>query len=113
MGVTMGQSSRALRVAANREAIASLLAARGVVVPPAPRTPVPVGRRGTRPLEYVEVGKCPVCKLTWRTNMTGGEVKKHGPRDKPCRGSHRAPMAHAVVLKDLYVPGEKWPKGRL
>jgi len=105
-------STHAERVAANRAALAPLLAdrtlrVRGVVQPPAALA------RASGRLEYVEVGKCAVCKLTWRTNMTGGEVKKHGPKDKPCRGSHRAPLAHAVVLKDLYVPGEKWPKGRL
>jgi len=104
----MARVSRAQRVAANRAALAPLLAGRDLtvrgVVPPARAIAQASGH-----LEYVEVGKCPVCKFTWRTNLTGGEVKKHGPKDKPCRGSFKPPLKHAVVLKDLYVPGERWP----
>jgi hypothetical protein len=106
----MARVPRAQRVAANRAALAPLLAGRdftvrGVVLPE------PALARASGRLEYVEVGKCATCKLTWRTNLAGGEVKKHGPRGKPCRGSLNPPLKHAVILKDLYLPGEKWPKG--
>lgn len=65
----------------------------------------------TRP-EYVEVGQCSKCRFTWRTNGNG-VVKLHGPVAKRCRGSYELPLAHAVVLKDLYRAGEKWPKRRV
>jgi hypothetical protein len=97
-------------VAANRAAIAAVLANRQITVREVRPTPPALARASGR-LDYVEVGKCPACKCTWRTNLTGGEIKKHGCGGKSCPGSHRAPLKHAVVLKDLYVPGEPWPKG--
>jgi hypothetical protein len=116
MSAVMARSprvSRAERVAANRADIEGLLAERGIATSLAPRLPEPVGPRGTRPLEYVGIGQCRTCKLTWRTNVTGGEVKRHGPKGKPCSGSYKPPLRHTVVVKDLYVPGERWPKGRV
>src|SRR5690349_12970425 len=112
MGAVMTRSprvSRAERVAANRARIEQLLVARGVVTPPAPQPLVPAVRAGSRPLRYVEVGQCRTCKFTWRINMTGGEIKKHDREGKPCAGSYKPPLKHTVVLKDLYVPGERWP----
>jgi len=110
MSVTMGQSPRALRVAANRAALAPLLADRPIGIRGVRQPPVALARASGR-LEYVEVGKCQACKLTWRTNMTGGEVKLHGPKGRPCRGSYKVPLKRTVILKNLYVPGEPWPKG--
>jgi len=105
----MGTMTRADRLAINRASLAATLAARPIRVRGVYRPASGPARIANR-LEYVEVGKCSVCKYTWRTNMTGGEIKQHGPRNKPCRGSHKAPLKHTVVLKDLYVPGEPWPK---
>jgi hypothetical protein len=110
MGVTMGQSPRALRVAANRATIAPLLAPRPLAVRGVRQPPVALARASGR-LEYIEVGRCAKCRYTWRTNGNGA-VRQHGPREKPCKGSGEMPSAHTVVLRDLYVPGEKWPKGR-
>lgn len=100
---------RAERVAANRAAISARLDGRPLVVRgvAAPRHP---RERVASELAYVEVGKCPACKTAWRTNLTADEIKKHGPSDKPCRGSGRAPLARVVLLKTLYRPGEEWAK---
>jgi hypothetical protein len=115
MSAVMARSprvSRAERVAANRAAIEQLLASRPLRVRGVQPPPVALARASGR-LEYVEVGQCRTCKFTWRTNLTGGEVKKHDRDGKTCTGSHKPPLKHTVVLKDLYVPGERWPKGRM
>lgn len=107
--VLAARPPRAERLAANREAIAARLGTRplvvrGVIPPRHPR------ERVAGELTYVEVGRCPGCKMAWRTNLTADEIKKHGPSDKPCRGSGRAPLARVVLLKTLYRPGEEWAK---
>lgn len=99
---------RAERLAANRAAISARIDGRPLVVHVAePRHP---RERVAGELAYVEVGRCPGCKMAWRTNLTNDEIKKHGPADKPCRGSGRPPLARAVLLKTLYRPGEEWAK---
>lgn len=106
----MAAPTRAERLAANRAAIARLLAGKEFTVHGVREPRVALARASGR-LEYVEVGRCAKCRFCWRTNGDG-VMRKHGPSDKPCKGSYELPSAHTVVLKDLYVPGERWPKGR-
>src|SRR5260221_13416602 len=37
-------------------------------------------------------GKCSVCLATRQLHQRDGTVHKHGPRDKPCQGSHKPPL---------------------
>ena len=37
-------------------------------------------------------GVCSVCRATRQLHHKDGTVHKHGPRDKPCPGSHKPPL---------------------
>ena len=40
-------------------------------------------------------GVCSVCRATRQLHLKDGTVHKHGPRDKPCSGSHKPPLGAA------------------
>ena len=37
-------------------------------------------------------GVCSVCRATRQLHLKDGTVHKHGPRDRPCQGSHKPPL---------------------
>src|SRR6218665_628554 len=37
-------------------------------------------------------GTCQVCRLERKLHDKDGRVYRHGPRDGPCRGSHKPPL---------------------
>ena len=37
-------------------------------------------------------GVCSVCRATWQLHIKDGTVHKHGPRSRPCPGSHKPPL---------------------
>ena len=44
-------------------------------------------------------GTCRVCFATRQLHMKDGTVHSHGPRGKPCSGSHQPPLADSVQIR--------------
>ena len=44
-------------------------------------------------------GTCRVCFATRQLHMKDGTVHKHGPRNKPCSGSHQPPLSDSVQIR--------------
>ena len=57
-------------------------------------------------------GRCAKCDLTWPVTAKG-QVERHKTPGANCKGSSKPPLVRAVVLAELYRPGEKWPKKRM
>lgn len=46
-------------------------------------------------------GVCSVCRASRQLHLKDGTVHKHGPRDRPCPGSHKPPYAIAKESNSL------------
>lgn len=55
------------------------------------------------------IGQCPVCNKAFRV-IQGARVRKHGIREKECRGSWESAARMATIPARYFKAGMKWPK---
>ena len=51
-------------------------------------------------------GVCSECRATRQLHLKDGTVHRHGPRNKPCPGSHKLPMSSVLRSNNIDLSNE-------